>query len=550
MADELKNILLVSIARLGDILQASPIIAGLKAENPQARITVVIDRSISSVCRGIPGIDDAYELDLSYLCRHLNREQEGIVDAFSYVTKVVDELRARHFDCCINLSNSPYTALLVKLLGIERTSGWRADDEGCRVLDTWSMLFAASVYHSNRNFNAINLVDIFRCSAGVNKHPRSLQFQFSEKAARFAERFLVEHGIEAGGPLICIQAGASQKKRQWEPERFAILSRMLVNELGARIVYTGLSDEREVIQQIERDFTHSRAVSAAGATDLDQLAALLARAELLITGDTGTMHLSVAVGTPVIALFLASAFCFETGPYSAGNLVIQPQISCRPCNPNLPCAGTECHAQITPELVKFLSGLRLQIKKGSEHMMREQMERIPGHLADPREVVVYRSDFDSDGFLYFAPISADSSSASRDLRNHAARNAYRRLWKEELLQVLPEDQDVQVAHASGFETIAGLCEKAMATLHELEASIRDKRTRGVRLGEIERQLRSIFQSIEQFSYADEMVSLLVRMFVLEKEHVQGSDAISLARAEEEVYARLGRRSRRLSALLS
>ena len=389
-----KKLLVVAITRLGDMLQASPTIVGLKEEHPGAQLTVAIEKSFASICKGIPGIDDVVEIDLNYVVQCLAREREGIVDAFRYLDDLVTELRSRNYDFVLNMSSSGYTALLLRMLNVRDMRGWVSDDEGNRlILDPWAMLVSAFVYHSNRDYNSINLVDIFRCAAGVKKHPHSLMYNVPAGSEEFVDTFLKENRIDGDGPLIAIQVGASQGKRQWTPPRFAHLARLLIERLNARLVFTGAASEEPIVNSVFKVYSHPRMVSAVGKTDLGQLGALLKRCETLVTGDTGTMHLSVAVGTPVVALFLASALCFETGPYSSGNIVLQPQIACNPCNPNLPCSRPDCHEQISPELLSEL--VKLRVEKTDAELLALQL--APAQ-ADPAQVAVYVTTFDEDGY--------------------------------------------------------------------------------------------------------------------------------------------------------
>ena len=223
------RILLVNITRLGDMLQATPTIAGMKLENPNCKISVLVEKQFEEVCHSLPYIDEVLSVDLGMTVRSLFREQEGIVDAYEYVTEFVEELRGKNFDYCLNMSSSAYTALLLKLVGITRNGGWVSDEEGHRVISSeWARLFAASVFHQNRQFNALNLVDVFRCSADVDKHPKNLLFTVKTDAMEHARSLISEAGFTNTGPLIAVQAGASQGKRQWAPERFIKMINHLV----------------------------------------------------------------------------------------------------------------------------------------------------------------------------------------------------------------------------------------------------------------------------------------------------------------------------------
>lgn len=540
-----KEILIVAITRMGDMLQASPTLAGLKRKYPEAKTTVLIEQQFASICEGIPGIDEVFPVDLSLVVQGLNREGEGIVDAYRYFEGVLATLRERRFDMCLNLASSAYTALLIRLLEIPDNRGWVSDDEGYRLIENpWSMLFAAFVYHSNRDFNSINLVDIMRCSAGVSEHPRHLIFNIPERAKEFPGRWYQSKGIDrASGPVIGIQAGASQEKRQWSPAKFGYLARLLIEELGATVVLTGAKSELPITEAILRHYSHPRLHSSVGETDLGQLAALLASMDLLVTGDTGPMHMAVAVGTPVVSLFLASALCFETGPYGTGHLVIQPQIQCNPCNPNFLCARPDCHDQISPNLVAQLCALRLQTS--AEQVCDLKVD------ADPAEVVIYGTTFDDEGFIDFRPLNGLAERKGLPPEYYQrTRDSYRRVWKSEFGQELSiphREADWQISNPkdrieSALSAIVELCDIGQQRLTELEKCIADRSVPARILGEKNAEVVQTDKLLEDLGHAEGALGALVRMFVMEKENLRGDDPFALVAATKALYQGLKRRS--------
>ena len=546
---KINHILIVAITRMGDMLQSTPTIAGIKAHYPDARITVLIEKQFATICAGIPGIDEVYVIDLGYLCRCMHRENEGIIEGYRYMEEVVRDLREKKFDCCINMSNSSYTALLLKMIDAEFNTGWLADAEGFRIMaDPWAMLFAAFVYHQNRDYNCLNLVDIFRCAAGISKHPRGLLFQVSNKAKEFSRHFLEENNLTGEGPLICVQAGASQGKRQWGPERFARLTKLLVEDLGARVLYTGSSGERAMIEQILSLYQHPRVCTSAGRTNFDQLSGLLSEADVLITGDTGPMHLAVAMNTPVIAMFMASALCFETGPYSAGNLVMQVQMNCSPCNPNYPCSRPDCHQRITPELVAYLTRLRLNTPRGKESEIS-----IPPDIAHPSNLIIYRTDFDEDGFLTFVSLNGRAPFHKEPAGYHdTARAAYSALWKEEFAAIpyaalTPEaGATYGEIHPSlhGLKQAIELAQEGQLIIEQLIAAIQNFKAPAFLLGELSARQEQLDKDLESVSLAYPLIGALVRIYIMEKENMRGNDALNLAQQTLELYRTLSRRSRR------
>lgn len=534
------NVLLVNITRLGDMLQATPTIAGMKMENPDCKVTVLVEKQFESVCHSIPNIDHVKSIDLGMTVRSLAREQEGIVDAYEYLSEMVDELRDQRFDYVLNMSSSAYTALLLRLIGIERRGGWSSDDEGHRVIESeWAQLFATSVFHQNRQYNSLNLVDVFRCSADVEKHPEHLLIDVEEEELRYVEGMIEEAGFVNDGPLVLIQAGASQGKRQWEPSKFIELIRYLTEIYNCRVVLTGTKKELSIIEPIFQGVDQTNVFVAAGRTNIPQLTAFLKRADILVTGDTGPMHISVAVGTPVISMFLASAYGFETGPYSAGNIVLQPVIECGPCNPNKPCARPDCHDTISPEMLAKLTHLRLQ----------GEITSLPEELADERGVVIYRSCFDEHGFYDLRPLNR----AGESDKLQSYRDAYRRLWLDDIGGlVLPDDRRSALSVHSpesleGIAEVVELAKQGAEAIQRLQGLIKDTSAPAAALGETSDVLGEIDRNIEQIGYHYPYLGPVTRMFVFNKENISGSDAYDLASQMKEIYEKLDRRCQKFGA---
>jgi ADP-heptose:LPS heptosyltransferase len=528
------NILLVNITRLGDMLQATPTIVGMKLENPNCRITVLVEKQFEDICHYLPGIDEVVSIDLSMTVRCLAREGDGIVDAYEYLSTLVDKLRAQKFDYCLNMSSSAYTAILLKLVNIERSGGWTSDEEGFRIIQSdWARLFATSVFHQNRQFNSLNLVDVFRCSADVEEHPHSLRMNVSDEHLAYADELIAATPFTNTGPLICLQAGASQEKRQWLPVRFIQLAKILIERYNARLVLTGSDKEKSIIDPIIAGVNSPNCVSFAGRTKIPQLAAVLKRAKVLITGDTGPMHVSVAVGTPVVSMFLASAFGFETGPYGEGHIVLQPVIGCGPCNPNKPCARPDCHDQIDPEIMATLAMMRAE----------GPITSLPAGFADARKVIVYRSEFDTHGFLDFRALNEPVQDPF-----HRYRAAYRKLWLQEIAgfeqPIDPVRRPLAVFERGieGIEALAELGTLGTAHIDELIRLIKDPYAAGKLLGEVNAKLAEVDRTIEEKGFHFSHLGPLSRMFIFAKENISGTDPLELASQMRRIYEDLTRRA--------
>ncbi len=531
------NVLLVNITRLGDMLQATPTIAGLKMENPNCRVTVLVEKQFESVCHSLPYIDEVLSLDLGMTVRSLAREQEGIIDAYEYISEFIDQLRAKKFDYCLNMSSSAYTALLLRILDVGRYGGWTADEEGYRVIESdWAKLFASSVYHQNRQYNSLNLVDVFRASADIEKHPNRLLMEVDKESQEYATKLLAEAGFTNTGPIVAIQAGASQGKRQWNPNNFIRLANILTKEHNLRVVLIGSKKELNIIDPIAQGCNSPNVFVAAGKTSIPQLAGVLKQSSLLITGDTGPMHMSVAVGTPVVSMFLASAFGFETGPYGEGNIILQPVIGCGPCNPNKPCAGLECHFTMAPELIAYLTVRRL----------KEDFRSVPDDIADPAKVMVYRSYFDRYGFCDLQPLNSPKFDWIKRYRD-----AYRKVWLDDLggFNIEPDGQRPEYAQTpnSTSDPLAGLSdviERAQIGrryITDLIGLIKDTRATARALGDVNQRLVEIDREIEQIGFHYPYLGPVTRMFIFAKENLSGTDPLDLASQMGNIYEDLIRR---------
>lgn len=533
------RVLLVNITRLGDMLQATPTIAGMKSENPNCKITVLVEKQFEDVCHNIPNIDEVMSLDLGMTVRSLAREGDGIIDAYEYVSDFVDELRQKNFDYCLNMSSSAYTALLLKLVGISRNGGWTADEEGYRVIQSdWAKLFATSVFHQNRQFNSLNLVDVFRCSADVEQHPNHLLININDTAEESAAKLISQANFQGTGPIIALQAGASQEKRQWATEQFIKLGKILVEKLKARLILVGTNKELSIIEPIKQGINSDNVFIAAGKTSIPELSALLKKCDILITGDTGTMHMSVAVGTPVIAMFLASAFAYETGPYSEGNIILQPVIGCGPCNPNKPCAKTDCHLSIQPELVAELTRLRLE----------RDFTELPNNFVDAKQVIVYRSYFDQHGFYNLQALTPNFTDAYSKYRD-----SYRKLWLDDLAGLPSQREEKGTAltvikdSLEGIDAVRQGALEGKRLISQLVNCIQDINAPARVFSELNQRLSELDRQLEGLGFHFGYLGPLTRMFVFAKENLSGTEPLDLASQMGRVYEDLYRRCDKLES---
>jgi 3-deoxy-D-manno-octulosonic-acid transferase/heptosyltransferase-1 len=201
---------------------------------------------------------------------------------------------------------------------------------------------------------------------GCPASPPPFRVAIGEEQRRRVEALLAESGVVAakgsgaekeaepggekrpgsGGRFIAVSPVAFWETKLWEEGKFAELCDRMATELGVAIVLTG--GEAGPLDRI-RVRMKSPAVNLGGRTSLRELACLYGRASLLVTTDSGPMHLAAAVGTPVVALF-GPTDPARTGPYGPGHRVIRRELTCSPCLKKQ-CETRRCMREIGVEEV-------------------------------------------------------------------------------------------------------------------------------------------------------------------------------------------------------
>ena len=329
-----QRILITQLARLGDVVQTWPLVKHLRRVHSQARLALLCDAAWRDLASLGPELDELHTLDMRDIA-HLARSQpEAAYDRLSFALR---EVRSRDVDLMYNLNFSRVALLLAHLMGAP-VKGYRPAAGG---REFWREPWLALVYglvHA-RVFNRLHLSDVFR-----HLGPPAP----GEPAAPAAPSL-------SGTPVIALQLSTRHGKRSWPLAHFTRLARQLIDSWGAEIWLLGTAEERPLGEELQKSLPghfREQVINLQGRTDLAELAERLKAAHLVVSGDTGTLHLAASLGARVVGIFLGPASCFETGPYGAGHQVIQAEPVCHPCMEAGPeCSEPVCQQMITAEQV-------------------------------------------------------------------------------------------------------------------------------------------------------------------------------------------------------
>jgi 3-deoxy-D-manno-octulosonic-acid transferase/heptosyltransferase-1 len=169
----------------------------------------------------------------------------------------------------------------------------------------------------------------------------------SREDIRFADEQVKSLGLK-GHRIVAINPMARWKTKLWDEDKFAVLADRLTWEIGTEVLLTGSGTDRSALERI-RSLSSTKPVNLAGRTSLKQLACVYKKCALLISTDTGPMHMAAASGCPVVALFGPTA-PWRTGPYGPEHRVIRETMHCSPCFKKS-CDAMLCMKSITPGMV-------------------------------------------------------------------------------------------------------------------------------------------------------------------------------------------------------
>ncbi len=320
-----RNILVVSSTAIGDTLLSTPAIRAVRTAYPSARIIACFNASNMELFMNNPRIN-------------------GVVPYYGGYKRffsTINELRKYSFDLALIFhGNEPQATALCYLSGaafifkLPNTSPFNFLLSNRAPLVGWEALG-----------HGIDARLKTAALAGCGADDKRMELFIEKGWEQGAERFLEDNGLSPADTLVGLQPGASTLSRQWFPERFVELGKRLSALQRTRVVITGSPSEKRLCSGIAEGIGRG-AVFAAGRVSLGQSAALIRRLKLLVTGDTGPMHVAVALSTPVVALY-AVADPARTGPlYDKGlHTVIKKERTCDPC------AGKGCEYQKCMEAI-------------------------------------------------------------------------------------------------------------------------------------------------------------------------------------------------------
>ena len=375
-AGEGTGVIIINLTRFGDLLQSQALVNDLHKAG--LRVGLVCLENFASAVPLLRHVDAAWPLPGASLLADVNGNwRNAALNMLAFVRRIHQEMPGARV---VNLTATLPARLLARLLASQSDgiAGFGMDAEGFGFSGgIWTSFLAGTVL---RRLNTpFNLVDTFRmvgahslsaqekecmhaadargASDGTQKNLDGTCVDLdgarknvlgpqghtaasglhppSEENMRFARALLDEEAASQGisgrcKGFVAMQLGASEARRQWPAAYFAAVGDRIWRETGLCPVLLGSPAEAPLAAAYAQA-AQGPHISAVGRTNIPQLAGLLCQCRVLITNDTGTMHLAAGLGIPCLAIFLATAQPWDTGPYLPGCCCLEPAMPCHPC---------------------------------------------------------------------------------------------------------------------------------------------------------------------------------------------------------------------------
>lgn len=327
MSKEYARILIFEVNWLGDVLFSVPFIRAMRKRFKNAHIACAVAPRAGDILRNNPYIDEIIIYDEK-------SAHKGLFGKWRFVSL----LRKKRFDLAVLLHRSLSRALLVFFARIGERSGYRTQ-KGRRFL-TRPIEPPESEMHKVEYF--LKIAETFGCDTSGKDY----EFFVRDEDRKYIDRELSDAGIAKEGLLVVINPGGNWPPKRWREENFAELSNELTKKYNAKIVISGSDKDKGRAERIKNNMKE-KPVILCGRTNLKQLGALMERSDFVISGDSGPMHIAVAVKTNVMALFGPTSPGL-TGPYGGKNYrVVRKITGCEiPCY-DLACRDYRCMDAIT-----------------------------------------------------------------------------------------------------------------------------------------------------------------------------------------------------------
>jgi len=310
-----RRILIVRTDRIGDVLLSTPVVKALRDAYPQSYMAIMVRPYAEDIARANPLLDEVIVYD-----------KYGCHKSFFLSLKFAIALRKKNFDLAVVLHPTNRVHLITWLAAIRVRLGF---NKKLGFLLTNAVMNKKHLGLKHEVDYGIELLE----EIGIYSKERLPFMKVKEADLNWVSAFFREKKIDRQRPVFCLHPGASCISKKWPVENFAKLNDRLYEEFKGQVIVFAGSREEAIARSVYSLSRHKPACVLEG-VPLSKIAALIKESNLLISNDSGPVHISVAVRTPVIAIFGRSQPGLSPkrwGPLGEKDIVLHKNVNCEVC---------------------------------------------------------------------------------------------------------------------------------------------------------------------------------------------------------------------------
>jgi heptosyltransferase I len=361
------KILIVKLSAIGDVIHTLPALTALRRHFPNAQIDWLVESAAADLVQGHAALSRVLIWRRREFVKLLKAGR--LPSAVRLFSSLLLHLRDTRYDLILDFQALLKSSLWIFLARGRRKAGF---GQGMEHSEKSHLFLNERISAISMEIHALDRGLSLLQALGISNSQVLYDLPIGKKDEGEAQQLLAVSGIGLDQPFVAINPVAKWPTKLWAAERFRELAERL-SKKGFQVAFTGSKEDRPLIDEIALRLGSS-VIRLDGRTSLKVLAAVYRAASVVVSTDTGPMHLAAAVGTPVVALFGPTA-PWRTGPYGEGHVVLRAGVSCSPCF-GKSCKTAElepmaCMNRITVEHV-VEAVARLEAEKKSRAGQREQ----------------------------------------------------------------------------------------------------------------------------------------------------------------------------------
>jgi 3-deoxy-D-manno-octulosonic-acid transferase/heptosyltransferase-1 len=337
------EILIVKLSAIGDVIHTLPALNVIRKKYPDAHITWLVEQAAYSIIKDHKALNRIIVSKRKTWLKGL--AGRSCVKNFREVCSFIKELRDTRYDLILDFQALLKSGVLIGLARGGRKIGF---DKGMEHQEHSYIFLNERVPPVDMEVHALTRGMMLLESIGIHSREAVFNVPISDRDRDSADDLLMQHGIKTPELLVAINPMAKWETKLWDNLKFANLADRLIEQTNADVIFTGSREDSEAIEDIISNMK-AKAANFAGKTGLKTLAALYEKTSIVVSTDTGPMHLAAAIGTPVVALFGPTA-PWRTGPFGDSHQIVRAGLECSPCFKRQ-CNTIDCMKQISVDQV-------------------------------------------------------------------------------------------------------------------------------------------------------------------------------------------------------